>query len=147
MSNILWNIGVIHRCGNAYRASKLPDETLPVFHHHFLVAICDRPGSSQDQLARLLCMNKSTVTRRLSYLEENGYVIRRPSESDKRVMLVYPTDRALDLLPKIKRLTLEWSNSVTEALAPEELAELEAVLSRLAARAKALTGMDTGGAE
>ena len=94
MSNLLWNMGQINRCGGMYRTARLPENAPPPFHHNFITAICAHPGYSQDQLSRLLCLNKSTITRRLTYLEENGFVTRRPSDVDKRVMLVYPTEKA-----------------------------------------------------
>ena len=62
-------------------------------------------GLSQEELARYICTNKSTVTRHVTQLEENGYVERRPSESDRRVMRVYPTERMQALLPAVRRIT------------------------------------------
>lgn len=144
MSNILWNMGQIARCGGIYRTSRLPEDTPPPFHHNLLITICDRPGLSQDRLARLMCLNKSTITRRLSYLEEHGYVVRMPSESDKRVLLVTPTEKAHELLPRIKALTEEWSDAVTAELSEEELASLRSMLARLAARARGLAEIDGG---
>ena len=147
MSNILWDMGQIVRCGAVYRTSRLPEDTPPPVHHNLLITICDRPGLSQDRLARQMCLNKSTITRRLSYLEENGYVLRTPSESDKRVLLVTPTEKAYALLPRIKALTEEWSCTVTEELSEEELQALESMLSRLAARARILAEISGGDEE
>ena len=142
MSKMLKEMGLINRCGGAYRTNRLPCDTLPAFQHNFLIAVCEHPGFSQDQLARHLFLNKSTVTRRITYLEENGYVTRVPSESDKRVMLVYPTERALALLPRINELIDEWGDVLTEGIDPAELAVFQSVLSRLSCRAKALSGME-----
>lgn len=142
MSTILRKMNVISRCGGAYRADRLETSDLPAFQHSFLTAVCHHPGFSQDQLARHLCLNKSTVTRRLTSLEENGYVTRVPSENDKRVTLVYPTEKAQMLLPKIAALTHEWNDAITDGIPADELAVFNTVLSKLAHRAKELAGMD-----
>lgn len=143
-------MGQINRCGGMYRTARLPENAPPPFHHNFITAICTHPGYSQDQLSRLLCLNKSTVTRRLTYLEENGFVTRMPSDVDKRVMLVYPTEKAHELLPQITKLTNEWSDAITDGIPAEELETFYAVLSNITARARELTGMDedpNGGAQ
>ena len=49
----------------------------------------------------MLNVNKSSVTRQLATLEEKGYVIRQASSSDKRILLVYPTDKANQLIDRI----------------------------------------------
>lgn len=150
MSNILWEMGQINRCGGMYRTDRLPENAPPAFHHNFIIAVCRYPGSSQDQLARLLCLNKSTVTRRLTYLEENGYVTRLPSACDKRVMLVHPTEKALEFLPQITTLTNEWNDAITLGISDDELKTFHSVLSAIARRARELTGMDderNGGGE
>ena len=150
MSNLLWNMGQINRCGGMYRTARLPENAPPPFHHNFITAICEHPGYSQDQLSRLLCLNKSTVTRRLTYLEENGFVTRSPSDVDKRVMLVYPTDKAHELLPQISKLTSEWIDAITDGIPAQDLAVFYSVLSSITTRARELTGMDedtNGGAQ
>ncbi len=146
MSNILWDMGQIVRCGAIYRMSRLPEDTPPPFHHNLLITICDRPGLSQDRLARLMCLNKSTITRRLSYLEEHGYVLRTPAESDKRVLLVTPTEKAYALLPRIKALTEEWSRALTEELTQADLDVLLPLLEQLSERARMLAST-VGGEE
>ena len=146
MSKLLRALGQIGRCGSIYRLGKLPIEDLPPFHHNLLIEICESPGLSQDRLARQMCLNKSTVTRRLTYLEDHGYVMRTPGTSDKRVLLVAPTEKALALLPDLQRLNEEWSEALTEELTDTELDNLLSTLERLSDRAKALAST-VGGEE
>ena len=56
-----------------------------------------------------------------------------------RVMRVYPTERALALLPEIERVQAEWQAALTEGFTDEEQAVLEKLLERMLARAEALT--------
>ena len=86
---------------NRYRAEQLAPLELKSCHAGYLLEICACPGISQEQLSRRIYANKSNVARQLATLEESGYVERRPGEEDRRVMRVYPTERALAALEQV----------------------------------------------
>ncbi|MBQ8858972.1 MAG: MarR family transcriptional regulator [Clostridia bacterium] len=138
MPAIMRRMNAISRAQGVYRAAALGDGELNGCHHSFVLAICHTPGMSQEQLARHLCFNKSTVTRALAYLEERGYVTRTPSEADKRITLVYPTEKMQAVLPRVKAVAAEWQNALVADESPEEIEAFSAMLSRMEARAKAL---------
>lgn len=135
MPSISRYINVISRCGNMYRNERLKGTDLGTSHHTYLFTICRNPGISQEKLARMIYINKSNVTRNLAVLEKNGYIERRPSEQDKRVMLVYPTQKAQDTLPRLREIMRDWNDIVAADLTEEELEQLRAILSRIAEHA------------
>ena len=135
MPSITRYINVISRCGGMYRNERLKGTDLGTSHHAYLFTICRTPGISQEQLAKKIYINKSNVTRNLAVLEKNGYIERRPSEQDKRVMLVYPTQKAEDTLPKLRQIMRDWNDLVAADLTEDELEQLRDILSRIAARA------------
>lgn len=135
MPSISRYINIISRCGNMYRNERLKDTDLGTAHHTYLFTICRNPGISQEKLARMIYINKSNVTRNLAVLEKNGYIERRPSEQDKRVMLVYPTQKAEETLPKLREIMRDWNNLVAADLTEDELEQLRDILSRIAERA------------
>lgn len=135
MPSISRYINVISRCGNMYRSERLKGTDLGTAHHTYLFTICRNPGISQERLARMIYINKSNVTRNLAVLEKNGYIERRPAEHDKRVMLVYPTQKAEDTLPQLRQIMRDWNDLVAADLSEEELEQLRAILSRIAERA------------
>ena len=135
MPTIMRQINLISRCEGLYRTDRLRGAELGACHHSYVLVICRNPGISQEELARHICINKSGVTRHLAYLEEHGYVSRIHSEADKRVTLVYPTDKMRQVLPDVKRIVEEW-NDLTAGLTEAELAQFRALLERLALRAK-----------
>ena len=69
-------------------------------------------------------------------MEESGFVTRKYSETDKRVMLVYPTDKAFEVLPAITETHRAWRAYVTESFTEEELELFSSLLERAAERAK-----------
>lgn len=135
MPSISRYINIISRCGSMYRSERLKDTDLGTAHHTYLFTICRNPGISQDQLAKMIYINKSNVTRNLAVLEKNGYIERRPSETDKRVMLVFPTKKAEDTLPLLREIICDWNKLVAEDFTEEELEQLRSMLARIAERA------------
>ena len=137
MPKFMKNINTISRCASIFRAERLKDTELGPCHHSYILAICRNPGIPQDSLAKEICVNKSNVTRSLASLEELGYVERRPSEEDRRVTLVYPTEKALAVLPTVRSVIREWNEYLTEGMDEAELERFAETLSRLAERARA----------
>ena len=60
----------ISRSQAIYRHNRISANDLQTGHYAFVLAICREPGRSQEELARELCINKSTVARNLNYLED-----------------------------------------------------------------------------
>ena len=136
MPKFMKNINIIGRCAGAYRSDRLRDTGLGPCHHSYILTVCREPGISQERLAQSICINKSNVTRHLSALEEMGYVERRPSDEDRRETLVFPTQKALDVLPTVRAVIKEWNEYLTEGMDEEELEIFAETLSRIAERAR-----------
>ena len=135
MSQIIRDITEIARCGAQYRTEALAPLGLKACHASYLTEICAHPGISQDQLAARICINKSNDARQAAILEENGFVTRTPSATDKRIMELHPTQKALDLLPQIQPLLRDWEACMTADLSEEEKNQLSTLLSRMKEKA------------
>lgn len=129
------SMNIISRCQAIYRVKRL-DSDLCACHHSLVLAICRAPGRSQDELAKDICLNKSTVTRALSQLEEKGYVTRKPDAADKRRTLVEPTQKMLDILPKVRLITSDWNRALAENIPEDELAVFMKVLEKMEQNAR-----------
>lgn len=134
---LMREIGKINRCAIYFREQHLSGTGLSGCHLSFVFNICKNPGITQEQLAKKIYIDKSRVTRQLAFLEENGYVDRKQSEADKRSMAVYPTDKMLELYPKVCSVAYEWRRYLTEELSEEEITFLESVLERVSEKAQA----------
>ena len=136
MNSFTKNITTISRCANQFRNDLLEGTGLKGGQHSLITNLCREPGISQEKLSKLTYMNKSSVARQLANLEENGFVTRQYSETDKRVILVYPTEKALQLLPTIVDIHRAWRSYLTESFTEDELDLFSALLDRVAERAK-----------
>ena len=129
-------IGEVWRCANLYRTARYEGTELGSYQDTYIVHVCRTPGITQEQLAGKIYVHKSNVARQLSALEEKGFVERRPDPDDRRSLRIFPTRRALDILPLILEVRRAWSEAVLAGLDQTERAGLEAALSRLAGNAK-----------
>ena len=131
MSQIIRDVTEIARCTTQYRTETLAPMGLKACHASYLTEICATPGISQDQLASRICINKSNVARQAAILEEDGFIIRKPSATDKRIMQLFPTQKTLDLLPQISQVLVDLESYLTEELSEEEKELLENLLTRM----------------
>ena len=135
MTQIIRDMLEISRCGVQYRSDNLAQFGLKSIHASYLTEICANPGISQDRLARIICINKSNVARQVAVLEEDGFVRRVPSAADKRVMELYPTEKTLEILPRINEMLMCWENCITQDLTEEEKELLSALMRKMSSRA------------
>ena len=135
MPSLMRYINVISRCGAVWRGDKLKGTDIGASHTSYIMTVCRNPGISQDKLAKRIYINKSNVTRNLAYLESCGYVERRQKDTDKRVTEVYPTEKAMEILPTVQNMLREWNNYLTEDFSEEEMEMFMSMLSRLAGKA------------
>ena len=126
----------ISRSQAIYRHSKISATDLHSSHYAFVLAICREPGRSQEELAKELCLNKSTVARTINSLEEKKYITRNPLPHDKRQFSVYPTDKMLLILPEVKKASYEWMTLLSDGIEESELKIFNSVLERMENRAR-----------
>ena len=136
MSKFMKMLNNISRSQAIYRHNRISSSDLQTGHYAFVLAICREPGRSQENLARELCINKSTVARNLNCLEEKGYILREPLQNDKRQFSVYPTEKMLAVLPEIQKASSEWMRLLSEGIPQEELDIFDSVLERMQTRAR-----------
>ena len=140
MPKIMKSLNSISRCQSTYRSVKLSADGICACHHSFILIISRHPGYSQEDITREICLNKSTVARTLNHLESVGYITRIPDSDDKRRILVYPTEKMLLILPKVRAVSKDWNDRITEGISDEEMQVFHSVLSRMEQRAKEIIG-------
>ncbi len=130
-------IAVTYRCAMRYREKQLADTGLGGCQTPYLTALYRRPGLTQEELAQELDVNKSSVTRQVAMLEEKGYVYRMSDEGDRRVLRVYPTEKALVLRERLYQVLRDWNAYLTGDFTEEERETLARLMQRVSERAEA----------
>ncbi len=76
-------------------------QPVAVSHAHALMELLNKPGTRQGELARLLGLSKSAVSRMVDQLERRGWIERRLDDEDGRVRHLTLTAKGLRLAQKI----------------------------------------------
>ena len=126
----------IHRCFRLWQSDQMNE--LSGIEQNYLFHICRKPGISQEQLSEHIMVNKSNVASKLSGLENNGWITRATSKTDKRIYQIYPTEKALEVFPEIKQLMENWNELILEELSEEEKETLFQILPKISKKAKQL---------
>lgn len=136
-------LGELWRCANLYRTAQYAALGIGSYQDSYLLHICREPGIPQDRLAEVIYVNKSNVARQLASLEEKGFITRTPDPQDRRSLLVYPTQKATDALPVIRKVHRAWNEMVLEGFGEEERRLVADFARRLSENAKhAISGED-----
>ncbi len=125
----------IKNCDNIYRENELKNDEIRGFLHMCLYMICEHRGLSQEEIAKRMMVNKSTITRWLALLEEKGYVLRRADENNRRITRVYPTQKTIDIQPEIRKIFSEWDDYLVAEFSDEEKEMLIKMLDVMLKRA------------
>jgi DNA-binding MarR family transcriptional regulator len=140
MGSIVENLGVLARCSAQYMGAHLTEETLEGVsllgnQYVYLLCVCDHPGLTQIEIARLVNFNKSNISRQIVELEKAGFLQRVSVEEGKRTIEIYPTKRAFHLYSEVKRVVNEWQKLMMVDYTVEEQQEIEKVLQKMTMRA------------
>lgn len=147
MISLTKQINTISRASATYRLDHLECCGLRPCHYGYVFVICRRPGITQEELSKELCLHKSSITRSLAFLEDHGYITRRKSETDKRELLVFPTSKMEELLPRLRAVSQQWNAYLTDGIPQNELDSFYATMAKISERARRYTNGGKGTAE
>lgn len=134
MSQFSSNFNAVDRYLRRYRREYMAPLGLKGIHARLFMAICRTPGCSQDQLAKRMWFDKSTIARQMELLENKGYITRQPSEKDKRVLCVYPTEQTITVQKDLQLAMEQWEATLLQDLTEEEKQQLNSLLTRVRER-------------
>ena len=130
------DIAVCWRCANLYRTARFEPLGFSCWQYSYILNVCAEPGIAQDRLAKKIYVHKSNAARQLASLEEKGFVERRTDATDKRVLRVYPTQKAERAVPEIRAALADYNAMLLSGFSPDEVRVLESMTARLAENAR-----------
>ena len=143
MAKFMKNINLVSRSAEVFREEKLKDCGIRGCQSKYVLMIANTPGVSQEDISRSLFVNKSNVARQISNLEQKGFVKKLENDKDRRAVLLYPTQKLMDILPRVREVLAEWRTLVTEGFTEEEKAELQRLSEKMVENAgRFMAGQD-----
>ena len=97
-----------------------------------LLYLCENSGkTTQKDLAEALKRDKVSTMRMVDYLSEKGLLIRTQDCNDRRCQILEVTDKALELLPKIKEGVQQTNDLLLRDFTEEEKANFKKSMDKL----------------
>jgi DNA-binding MarR family transcriptional regulator len=93
-------------------------------------------GSRLSDLAERAQLTKQSVGYLVDYLEEHGYVERKPDPTDRRAILICLTERGWDEIREALRIIAELEQEWADRLGEDRIEELRGLLAELGASAE-----------
>ena len=132
MTEILRPIGVIFRALDSIANIEFQDIDLSRRQYLYLTRICEQPGIILEQLADLVKVDKTTVTRALQKLEKKGLIVRKNLPGDRKSKQIFPTESAQKIYPQLQREEAYSNQTALRGLSADEQSQLESLLNRVA---------------
>jgi DNA-binding MarR family transcriptional regulator len=128
-------ISILYRYRLNYLGKRLEPYNIGSGQHLFLMVLSKNDGINQEELSSYLKIDKATTAKAIKKLEEEGYVIRRIDDIDKRAYRVFLTDKGRDVIPIIDEAVKDWEEFVTGGFSKKERILVEALLGKMAQNA------------
>ena len=123
MEEVLREIGVIARALDSISNIEFKEYNLTKGQYLYLVRIFENPGIIQEELADMIKVDKTTLSRALKKLELNGFIIKKSDEKNKKNKKLYTTKKGDEVYQFIKR-----ENDYSNNMALKGFSEKEEVL-------------------
>ena len=91
--------------------------------------------TTSTELARQYALNPSVITGHVDGLEQHGFVTRVPSEFDRRVYHIVPTDEGKDLADQIAHIFSSAFGEIFDGLADEQIEAFQHSLQHIVLKA------------
>jgi DNA-binding MarR family transcriptional regulator len=96
-----------------------------------LMILVKHDDLSQQELSAKLQVDKATITRAVTKLCKEGYVVREKDAADRRAYKLFVTQKARDAAPEIKKIRQAWTTILLEGFISKEEALAMAFLKRM----------------
>ena len=84
-----------------------------------------------SELAEMTTIDRTTLTRMLNQMEDDGWVLRTPDVDDKRAIMVTLTRRGQALFLKANQIVEQINDEITQDIGDDEAPKLRELMKRL----------------
>lgn len=131
-------LNLLFRCNKEFSHEKIRLQELSDTECMICSYILSNEGSSQDDVANALKIDKTTVGKALMSLERKECVSRIQDAADKRVKRLWLTETGKNRISKLADLHDNWLREVMSCLNPDEQRQFEDYCTRLLTTAEKL---------
>ncbi|MER2132445.1 MAG: MarR family transcriptional regulator [Carnobacterium inhibens] len=131
MIDILRDIGVIARSLDSIANIEFKDLNLTRGQYLYLVRIKENPGIIPDNLSEMIKVDRTTASRAIQKLEQNGLIEKRADSVNKKIKRLFTTTKGDELAEYIVKEN-NYSNKVAlKGLLDEEVKTFSQILNKI----------------
>ena len=127
---------IVYRFGHMFFDEHLEENHIGSGQQFFLLHLYEHPGISQEELAHIDHYDKGTTARAVKKLEQEGYILRKSDERDRRFMKLYVTKEGETLVFKIQKIIQQWNEMLSAGLEEEEKTLVSKLMEKIAHNAQ-----------
>lgn len=128
MPDVLREIGMIARALDSISNVEFKSYHLTKGQYLYLVRIYEHPGIIQEDLGKLIMVERSTVIRAVQKLVRQGLVEKRPDTSNRKIRRLFTTPKAQPVYARIIAENTFSTQVALQGLSPTERAKLGRLL-------------------
>lgn len=134
--NLSKEISILFRRGRVFMDNAIGDHYLGSGLFAIIFFLNNNNGASQDEISKKMEIEKTTITRGLARLEEEGLILRKVDEKDRRVNRVFLTEKGLETIPKLEVYSGQWKDVLMDGFTSAEKEELERLMKKMSENAQ-----------
>lgn len=131
MAEILRDIGMIARALDSIANIEFKEFDLTRGQYLYLVRICEHPGIILEKLAEMIKVDRTTASRAIKRLEENGFIEKRPDAENRKIKKIFATEKGLEIFPHILRENHHSNRVALQGFSDAEADQLTELLERV----------------
>lgn len=97
----------------------------------YVIRIVENEGISQSELAQLVKIDKTTLSRALKKLENDDYVIKKTNPTNKKFNQLFPTPKACEIYQTLLTLESQYIQQALQKLTIDEKQHLNQLLQKI----------------
>lgn len=131
MQNLTRFFAIVHKQSQLFITNELKSLHISRGQYMYIMCICENAGVSQEQIAALVNVDKSAVTKAIQNLLEAGFITREADGTDKRVNSIYPTPKAEAAYIDIMAAGEKWHAEIMQDMSDVEKDIFKRILDKV----------------
>lgn len=124
-------LSILHRGGQWFYSNRIENIDASNGQIGILFYLNGVDSASQDELAKAVEIDKTTVTRAIQKLESAGFVERKRDDTDHRINRVALTETGKHHHDSLKAASIIWQETLTNGLTDDDLVHLERLMNHM----------------
>lgn len=122
---------VLDRLMKMYYDNNLEGYEISYGQQFYLECIYDHPGISAHEIVSYIRVDKATLTKNIKKLVEIGFVTVVNNEQDGRIKNLYPTEKAIPTVKKVKEIHNDFYSALCSEISEQEIQAVALSLNQM----------------